>query len=135
MQRRYGWRAQRRQKVEDVRAVIAAEDAVLVLDGYEPHVGVVDELGRPSIVGLDRLPDLVFDLTRVLVLTSRIAHRDGHWEYAIAGGADRRGEIAGEGSDAASARRIGPDERNRQGGVHRFQPDIRGATRGFAEIA
>ncbi len=103
--------AQRAQEVEDVRAVVAAEDAVFVLQRHPAHVLVVDQLGGARVVALRSLPYLVADLVRVLVVAGGVRHRDRHRLDARAGGVDAGREIAGERRDAATARRIGPDER------------------------
>ena len=67
MQRHHGGDAQRAKKVQDVGAVVAAEDAILVLHRNPADVLVVDQLGGARIVALCPLPDLVLDLLGILV--------------------------------------------------------------------
>ena len=62
MQRDGRGHAQRAQKIQDVRAVVAAEDPVLVLQRHPAHGLVVHQLGRARVVALRSLADLVLDL-------------------------------------------------------------------------
>jgi hypothetical protein len=86
--------AQRAQQVEDVRAVVAAEDPVLVLQRHPAHVLVVDQLGGARVVALHSLSNLVADLVRILVRAAAVGHRDRHRPHLRVGGADARCEIA-----------------------------------------
>src|SRR5207245_9059064 len=89
--------------------------------GPHPHLRIVDEFGRASVVALHSMPDLVLDLTGVLVLTSRITHRDDHREHTVVDSTAGRGEVARKGGDAASAWGIRPDKSDRQTGVSSVQ--------------
>ena len=70
VQRNDGRHPQRVHEIEDVAAVVAAEDAVLVLDRDQAHATVVHELRSARVVGLDVLPNLELDLGRILVLAA-----------------------------------------------------------------
>ena len=87
--------AQRAQKIQDVRAVVAAEDSVLVLQRHPAHGLVVHQLGGARVVALRPLADLVLDVRRVVVL------------HALVGDGDD------ERLDAARRRRASPAARSR----------------------
>ena len=111
VQRNDGGHAQRVHEIEDVAAVVAAEDAVLVLDANQAHAAVVHELGSARVVGLDVLPNLELDLGRILVLAARFGDGQHHREHAPFIGSNSTGEIASKGGDSATTRTVRADER------------------------
>ena len=111
--------AQRVDEIEDVAAVVAAEDAVLVLNADQAHVAVVHELRGARVVGFDVLPDLELDLGGILVLARRLGDGEHHRQHAPSSPATAAREIGGEGCDSAAARTVGADERDRDLNVDR----------------
>ncbi len=101
----HGRNSQRGQEVEDVDAVVAAEDPVLVLDRDQSHVAVVDELGRAGVVALHPLADLVPDIVRIVVLAARIGDGQAHGQDSLTR-RHRARQIARERGDAAAPGRI-----------------------------
>ncbi len=122
MQRGDGRDTQRREEIENIGAVVAAEDPVLVLDRYQAHVAVIHELGRAGVVALHGLADLVPDVLGVLVLSARIRHRQGDREHPLASRRDRLGEVTRERRDPAAPWGIGADERDAHVGSSRYHP-------------
>ncbi len=111
MERRYGRHPQGADEVEHVGAVIAAPDAVLMLDGDDVHARGVERSRNGSVVGLLIAPDAVANLRRVRArLTNRVEGDDLALPH-------RRGEIMGEGRDPAAVRCI---SRNEDGSDHRW---------------
>ena len=104
--------AQRAQKIQDVRAIVAAEDPVLVLERHPADGLVVHQLGRARVVALRPLANLVLDVRRVVVLQPLVG--DGHDErlHAVVGREHPRREIARERRDPAAPRRIGTQKRD-----------------------
>ena len=64
--------AQRVDEIEKIAAIVAAENAVLVLNADQPNAAVIDEFRRPGVVGFDVLPELELDLGGVLVVSRGI---------------------------------------------------------------
>ena len=94
---------QRADEVQHGRAVIAAPDAVLVLDG--DHIDAATQRSRDTdVVGGLVAADPVMDLGRVAQHVCRGMQRD---DLAIAG---RASQVSGEGGDAAAAGWVGGDE-------------------------
>ncbi len=129
MQRDDGRDPQGAEKIENVRAVVAAEDAVLVLQGDPAHVFVVDELGGARVFPLGALPDLVLDLGGVFVLAASLGDRDRQRHDAPVSGPHASREIPGERRDPAPARRIGPDESDPEIRIHGGRQPAAGARR------
>ncbi len=104
--------AQLAQQVQDVAAVVAAEDAELVLQADGPHLVVVEEFGRADVVGRLVLAQAVLDLRRVVQVVGRIVHRDDDGaQPRVHAALDGPGQVVGERADAALAGGIGRDER------------------------
>src|SRR5450759_924652 len=115
MERRNGRHSERPDEVEHVRAVVTAPDAVLVLDRDDVHATVVEGPGDGHVVGLHVAPDAVADFRRI---RARLIGRVEGDDLPLP---NRRGEIVGEGRDAAAVWRIGRDE---GGSGHRAAPTV-----------
>ena len=103
---------QRPGEVQDRRAVLAAPDAVLVLDGHDIDA-VSQRSGDTEVVGGLVATDPVMDLGRVSKHVCRRMQRDD-----LAGTSDPA-QVSGEGGDAAAAGRVGGDECGPDDGVLR----------------
>ena len=112
--------AQRADEIEDVAAVVAAEDAVLVLHRDQAHGTVVHELRGARVIGFHVLPNLELHVRRVLVLARRLGDGEHHGQRALVGPGDGRGEIGRERCDAAAARTVRADERDRELAIRRL---------------
>jgi hypothetical protein len=109
--------AQGTHHIEDIDAVVASEDSVLMLNGDKAHVAIVDELGGTCVVGLDVLPDLELHLRGVLVLPRRFGHRQHHRNRSTVVRRDGGRKIGGERRNSAAPRPVRADERDRDGVV------------------
>ena len=112
--------AQGADEIEDVAAVVAAEDPVLVLNRDQAHGAVVHELRGARVIGFDVLPNLELDLRGILVLARRFGDREHHGQRAPVVTGDSRGEIGGEGCNAAAARAVRADERHGNRAIERL---------------
>ncbi len=112
VQRHDGRHSQSSDEVEDIAAVVAAEDPVLVLHAYQAHLTEIDELRGTCVVGFHVLPNFELHLGGVLVLTRRLRNGQHHRQRALVAAGDGGGEIRGEGCDPAAARAIRADERH-----------------------
>src|SRR6185436_398198 len=97
---------------EDVAAVVAAENAVLVLYADRTHAAVVHELGGARVIGLHVLPNLELHLGGVLVLARRLGDGQHHRHRTPVVAGDGRGQVGREGCNAAAARTVRADERD-----------------------
>jgi hypothetical protein len=99
MERGHDRDVQGAREVDDVVAILAAPDAVLVLDRHDVDA-VVQRAGSSEVVGVLVLPDPVVDLGRVeRRLLGWVQDRD----LPATGGAR---QVMGEGRDSAAARRV-----------------------------
>ena len=112
MQRHDDRHAQGPDEVEDVAAVVAAEDAVLVLHRDQAHGTVVHELRGARIISFHVLPNLELHFRGILVLARRLGDGEHHGQRAPVVPGDGRGEIGREGCNAAAARAVATDERH-----------------------
>ncbi len=104
---------QRVHEVQNVAAVIAAEDAVFVLDGYQAYAAIVYELRRARIIRLHVLADLELHLSGILMLAERFSDGQDHVSRAAVGSANCRRKVSGKRSNPTPARRVRSHERNR----------------------
>ena len=125
VQRDHRGHAQRAEKIQDVSAVVAAEDAVFVLERHPPHVLVVDQLCGARVVGLRSLPNLVLDLLRVLVGTRLIVDGDDQGLDTLIGSGHSGCQVARERRDAAATGWIGADKGDPKIQLHGY-PDVAG---------
>ena len=115
-----GRHAQRPEETEDVAAVVAAEDAVLVLHRDQANGTVVHELRGARIVSLDVLPNLELHFRGILILARRLGDGEHHGQRAPVIPGDSRGEIGREGCNTAAARAVGTDERHGNRAIERL---------------
>jgi hypothetical protein len=88
-------------EVEDEAAILAAPDALAVLQAYYLHAAFVERICGGRVVGLDVAPDSVADLGRI---RAGLAGRVDGYDLAFA---DRSGQVVREGRNAALAGRVG----------------------------
>ena len=112
VQRHDGRHSQSSHEIEDIAAVVAAENPVLVLHANQAHLTVVHELRGARVIGFHVLPNLELHLGGILVLTRRLGHRQHHRQRTLVAAGDGSGEIRGEGCDPAAARAVRADERH-----------------------
>ena len=112
VERDYRRHSQRTDEIEDVLAVVAAEDPVFVLNADEAQMAEVHELRGAGVVRFDVLPDLELHFIGILVLPRGLGYGEHHRQDAAVVTGDRKREIGSERRDSAAAWTVGADERD-----------------------
>ena len=100
VERRHDGHGQGVHEVEDEVPVLATPDAVLVLNRHRAYARTVQAAGNLEVIGQDIAPDPVAHLRRVHIrISGRVKYRD----LVVTG---RVRQVAGEGGDPATARRV-----------------------------